>query len=577
MSYTRRGLKPDHLVECTQRDTDAHFSRVSHMWQIIEICGMIPRASRKSFHSSHVSWNTAWITVLCSMTFLSISVHTFFDLHTKSYGHSILAESFNESEPQRNLARRHAVWPRGRTKGCTRKHFSCICFGSSKNSGIGETVFALTSGTTEIAKYVRGPRSRGLFAGNALVIQYLAQKKSGELITADHQDLSERCESRNNQTYAVVIQDLATQWIQIYPWKTKISQDTEKILRKCRWIIILASLCINASPFRDEWYRRKSGTNGIAERAVRRITEETCAELLQSVLDVNGGWKKTCPRLLGGWKNFTKGVSEQHLKARSFRLVQVQLYVAKEETFQIPLKYIDVTSTTHTHLDVYTNLDVLQESRFDDSWHVDEVNIIEWKTYLRVCGPGGGFRRLKQLPDLAMCGLKLGPACQKQLGRRSRKGLLESQRSTTLEEREAFIPSIWKMESYTETIKTRGKVGDSYGGGNALQNGNKEALEEAAGNCRRKWWIQEHPKDKACIHRRNSWNHQDALGTYSIKRSWWSQSGERVQFDTSLKFGVQVCSDASSDEKSGCESSSGYGMEEARKKLPAWQLDKVGS
>ena len=34
---------------------------------------------------------------------------------------------------------------------------------------------------------------------------------------------------------------------------------------------------------------------------------------------------------------------------------RVQLYVPKEETFPIPLKYIDVTGTTHT------NLNVLQE------------------------------------------------------------------------------------------------------------------------------------------------------------------------------------------------------------------------
>ena len=78
-------------------------------------------------------------------------------------------------------------------------------------------------------------------------------------------------------------------------------------------------------------------------------------------------------------KHFTKGASEKHLKARSFRLVQVQLYVAKEGTFQIPQKCIDVTRTTHT------NLDVLEESRIDDSWHVDEVHIVEGKTSLRIC------------------------------------------------------------------------------------------------------------------------------------------------------------------------------------------------
>ena len=50
---------------------------------------------------------------------------------------------------------------------------------------------------------------------------------------------------------------------------------------------------------------------------------------------------------------------------------RVQLYVAKEGTFQIPQKCIDVTRTTHT------NLDVLQESHIDDSWHVDEVHLVE--------------------------------------------------------------------------------------------------------------------------------------------------------------------------------------------------------
>ena len=44
----------------------------------------------------------------------------------------------------------------------------------------------------------------------------------GDLITADHKVLSESCESRNNHRYAVVVQDLATQWIQSYPCKQKL-------------------------------------------------------------------------------------------------------------------------------------------------------------------------------------------------------------------------------------------------------------------------------------------------------------------------------------------------------------------
>ena len=39
---------------------------------------------------------------------------------------------------------------------------------------------------------------------------------------------------------------------------------------------------------------------------------------------------------------------------------RVQLYVSKEETFRIPLKFIDVTRSTHT------NLDVMRDKRIDD-------------------------------------------------------------------------------------------------------------------------------------------------------------------------------------------------------------------
>ena len=53
----------------------------------------------------------------------------------------------------------------------------------------------------------------------------------GDLMTADHKVLSDNCESRNNHRYAVVVQDLATQWIQAYPCKTKTSQETKKLAK----------------------------------------------------------------------------------------------------------------------------------------------------------------------------------------------------------------------------------------------------------------------------------------------------------------------------------------------------------
>ena len=54
----------------------------------------------------------------------------------------------------------------------------------------------------------------------------------GDLITADHKVLSDNCESRNNHRFAVVVQDLATQWMQAYPCKNKTSQETQRSLQK---------------------------------------------------------------------------------------------------------------------------------------------------------------------------------------------------------------------------------------------------------------------------------------------------------------------------------------------------------
>ena len=114
----------------------------------------------------------------------------------------------------------------------------------------------------------------------------------GDLITADHKVLSDNCESRNNHRYAVVVQDLATQWIQSYPCKTKTSQQTQRSLQKF--------LEPNRKPkviYTDNSYLswnnhctstpHRSETNGVAERAVRRVKEGTSAVLLQSGLDEN--------------------------------------------------------------------------------------------------------------------------------------------------------------------------------------------------------------------------------------------------------------------------------------------------
>ena len=57
----------------------------------------------------------------------------------------------------------------------------------------------------------------------------------GDLITADHKVLSDNCESRNTHRYAVVVQDLATQWIQAYPCQKKKLHKKPREACKSSW------------------------------------------------------------------------------------------------------------------------------------------------------------------------------------------------------------------------------------------------------------------------------------------------------------------------------------------------------
>ena len=128
----------------------------------------------------------------------------------------------------------------------------------------------------------------------------LRAENFGDLITADHTVLSENRESRNNHRHAVVVQDLATQWIQSYPCNTKTSQETQRSLQKFlepdgkpKVIYIDNSLGFGKACEDLSWDHctstpHRSETNEIAERAVRRVKEGTSAVVLQSGL--NESW-----------------------------------------------------------------------------------------------------------------------------------------------------------------------------------------------------------------------------------------------------------------------------------------------
>ena len=220
---------------------------------------------------------------------------------------------------------------------------------------------------SEDQKY-KGPRAEDALAG-----PYLMQKIFGDLITADHKVLSEGCDSRNNHRYAVVVQDLATQWIRSYPCKTKTSQETQRSLQKFlepSWKLKViytdnslefGKACEDLSWNHCTTTPHRSETNGIAERAVRGVKEDTSAVLLQSGLDEKWWadsmecfplcetFKISC--LMG--KRPVQDVLGNHLMDQSFRLVHwlsITLFLRKTSQESISLErksYLDCSSSTY--------------------------------------------------------------------------------------------------------------------------------------------------------------------------------------------------------------------------------------
>ena len=220
----------------------------------------------------------------------------------------------------------------------------------------------------------RGLKLQGPRAEDVLVKSYLVQKIFGGLITADHKVLGEGCESRNNHRYAVVAQDLATQWIQSFPCKTNASQETErsllKFLEPTRKPKITSTdnswefgkACEDLSWNHCTSTPHRSETNGIAERAVRRIKERTSAVLLQSGPDENL-WEDSI-----GCYCYLRNIQDRfyhrktpferrlknHLKERSFKLVhwlsKIILYPRKtsHESINLVSKYcLEYTSVMY--------------------------------------------------------------------------------------------------------------------------------------------------------------------------------------------------------------------------------------
>ena len=146
---------------------------------------------------------------------------------------------------------------------------------------------------------------------------------------------------------------------------------------------------------------------------------------------------------------------------------RVKLYSPREESFLVPLKYIDVSRTAHT------NLEVMQESRIDVYWNIDGSRDLSdsWTgftqfTLLSEKPPDGymwsGVRLTKRQatsrPDHLWTELWRGMSKNAKLREKSISGQLKNQSSIMQED---------YKESVSLTLKK--KIGNSSGSSHALQ------------------------------------------------------------------------------------------------------------
>ena len=170
------------------------------------------------------------------------------------------------------------------------------------------------------------------------------------------------------------MQDLATQWIESYPCKTKTSKETQRSLqkflepdRKPKVICTEKSLEFGKACEDFSWNHctstpHRSETNGIAERAVRRVKEGRelvlygCNQVWMKIggqipwnaVPICEMFKISC--LMG--RPHMRDILENHFKDRSFRLVHwlsITLFLrnTSQESINFERKsYLDCSSDT---------------------------------------------------------------------------------------------------------------------------------------------------------------------------------------------------------------------------------------
>ena len=236
---------------------------------------------------------------------------------------------------------------------------------------------------------------------------------------------------------------------------------------------------------------------------------------------------------------------------------RVKLYSPREESFPIPLKYIDVSRTTHT------NLDVKQEKRIDDYWNVDGSRDLS--------DPWTGFTQFTLLEEKAPNGFLWSGV------RLTRKQLTSRP--------DHLWPELWKSMGKNAKLKEQQKWSNEK---IHLENARKlrgiyfidpeeKEFKETIKNARKKLETSVAPampckimkncgsggpdKNKtklACILEAD--NLQECVWEIRYRIIMKTILQEKEQFIAALQFGSQIYSYASSYENSGSESSGEQGM-----------------
>ena len=222
---------------------------------------------------------------------------------------------------------------------------------------------------------------------------------------------------------------------------------------------------------------------------------------------------------------------------------RVKLYSPREESFPVPLKYIDVSRTTHT------NLDVKQEKRIDDYWNIDGSRNLSdpWTgftkfTLLEEKAPDGHMwsgerltrKQLTSRPD------HLWPELWKSMGKHAK--LKEKQKWS-----EEKAPS-WKRTKIARDLFHRPW-------GYVIQRNHQERTFEVGNlapampckimkNCESD--ASNKIKNKTCVYSGSWWIHKNAYGKFDTASSWRPFCRKRSKFIAAVQLGSQIYSNASS-------------------------------